>query len=548
MRVAIYSRYSSEGQREASIEDQNRNCEAYAKRQGWKVVERYADKAISGTQDETGREGYATMLKAARAKQFDVLLVEDLSRLSRDSMKTEEARRLFVFLKIRLIGISDGIDTASKGHKALSGFKGLMNDMFLDDLAEKTHRGLAGQALKGNNCGGRNYGYKHIPVLDSIQKDEYGRPKILAVRREIDEEQAKWVRQIFEWFAEGKSPRRIAEQLNQLKVPSPGASYRRRNPCARYGTWSASVLRGELDRATGILANPIYTGKLIWNRREWVRNPETKSKVPRLRPESEWIVTEQPELRIIPQPLWEKVEARRKDAAIGRLDKHRPRSPKYLLSSLLKCAVCEASFVVADAHRYACGGHINRGPSVCSNGLRVSRVLAEEKILAGLRQDLFTAEGLSLFIQETTKLLTERTQQRQPKRDRLTEVEAEIANIMTAIKAGILTPTMKSELEKAEAECARLKRVNDDPLDNVITLLPRAKERYHSLIERIGDLSTKHISQAREQIRTLVGEIWLTPTPEGYLTATLTGRYEGLVQLLSGGKTRLNRGGCGERI
>lgn len=84
------------------------------------------------------------MLKAAKATQFDVLLVDDLSRLSLDSIKTEEIRRLFVYLGIRMIGVSDGIDTAAKGHKTLSGFKGLMNDIFLDDLRDKTHRGLAG--------------------------------------------------------------------------------------------------------------------------------------------------------------------------------------------------------------------------------------------------------------------------------------------------------------------------------------------------------------------------------------------------------------------
>ena len=101
-------------------------------------------------------------------------------------MKTEEVRRLFVYLGVRLIGVSDGIDTATKGHKALTGFKGLMNDIFLDDLREKTHRGLAGQALKGNNCGGRVYGYKPVPVYHPTETDEYGRPKIVAVRRQID--------------------------------------------------------------------------------------------------------------------------------------------------------------------------------------------------------------------------------------------------------------------------------------------------------------------------------------------------------------------------
>lgn len=218
------------------------------------------------------------MLRAARARQFDVVLVDDLSRLSRDSMKTEEARRLFVFLKVRLIGISDGIDTAAKGHKALSGFKGRMNDIFLDDLRDKTHRGLAGHALKGNNTGGRNYGYKHVPTEHPTEKDEYGRPRILAVRRVIDEVQATWVRKIFEWYAEGKSPRQIAHELNQRKVPSPGASYHRKKPCARYGTWAASVLHGELHRSTGILTNPIYIGRMIWNRREWVRDPETSAR------------------------------------------------------------------------------------------------------------------------------------------------------------------------------------------------------------------------------------------------------------------------------
>jgi len=413
--------------------------------------------------------------------------------------------------------------------------------------------GLAGQAIKGNNCGGRNYGYRHVPVEHPTDKDEYGRPKILAVRRVIDEAQARWVRQIFEWYAGGKSPRQIAEELNQLKVPSPGASYRRRRPCARYGTWAASVLHGELHRATGILTNPIYIGRLIWNRREWLLNPETKRKLPKLRPESEWIETDQPHLRIIPQALWLKVQERRKAAANGRFDKHKSRSPKYLLSGLLKCAECESSFVMQSYYQYGCAGHKDRGGSVCGNGLKVSRTLAEQKLLAGIQRDLFTQERLDLFVKETTKLLAERTRQRQPERDRaqqrLTEVEAELSNIMTAIKAGILTASTKMELQKAELERDRLQQTvttTTANVDKVVTLLPRARERYRDVIEGIGALSSKHLPQAREQVRALVGEIWLTPTKEGHLEATLTGRYAGLLKLLSGGK--LNYEGCGGRI
>ena len=54
-----------------------------------------------------------------------------------------------------------------------------MNDLFLDDLAQKTHRGLAGQALKGNNCGGRNYGYKHVPIEHPTERDGVWPPENL---------------------------------------------------------------------------------------------------------------------------------------------------------------------------------------------------------------------------------------------------------------------------------------------------------------------------------------------------------------------------------
>jgi DNA invertase Pin-like site-specific DNA recombinase len=158
MRATLYARYSSEGQREASVVDQFRNCETRAEKEGWQIVERYADKGISGTKDETGREGYAAMLKAARAKSFDVLLVDDLSRLSRDEAELILTRRKLLFWGLRLVGVSDGYDSDAKGHKIQATMRGLMNDIFLDDLKAKTHRGMAGQALKGYSTGSRVYG------------------------------------------------------------------------------------------------------------------------------------------------------------------------------------------------------------------------------------------------------------------------------------------------------------------------------------------------------------------------------------------------------
>ena len=94
MRVAVYARYSSENQREASIEDQIRNCEKRVTQEGWSVTHRYQDKAISGNTNV--RPGYQQLLADAETKCFDIVLVDDFSRLSRDQVEAEQVRRRMV--------------------------------------------------------------------------------------------------------------------------------------------------------------------------------------------------------------------------------------------------------------------------------------------------------------------------------------------------------------------------------------------------------------------------------------------------------------------
>src|SRR4030065_847242 len=173
-RVAIYARYSTDMQREESIQDQYRNCNRYAEREGWQIIKRYKDEAISGAVKD--RPDYQKMLKDAEAKVFDILLIDDLSRLSRDNIETQGVIKRFKFWGIRVIGGSDGIDTDRKGYKIHAGLKGIMNEEYLDDLREKTIRGMEGQALKGFNCGGHSYGYKRIPIFSPSEKDKDGRP------------------------------------------------------------------------------------------------------------------------------------------------------------------------------------------------------------------------------------------------------------------------------------------------------------------------------------------------------------------------------------
>jgi len=81
-RVALYARYSSDKQREASIEDQIRLCEERARREGWKIVQTYTDHAISGA--SLVRPGIQALMQDAQGRKFDLVLTESLDRISRD--------------------------------------------------------------------------------------------------------------------------------------------------------------------------------------------------------------------------------------------------------------------------------------------------------------------------------------------------------------------------------------------------------------------------------------------------------------------------------
>lgn len=365
---------------------------------------------------------------------------------------------------------------------------------------------------------------------------------IVGAKREIDDAQAEVVRQIFNWYANGGSPRWIAGELNRRGVPAPGASYKRKKRTTLHGTWSPSVLHGDPKIGTGLLHNELYIGHLIWNRRDWVRDPDTNRKVPRLRPQAEWIEKDLPHLRIIDQALWDRVQTRQQSRPPMRKATP-PMNVKYLLSGLLKCGVCGSSFVMAGVHHYACAGYLNRRQ--CTNRIRVRRELVETKCLDGLRRDLLTPERVTLFVKETTRLWAERQHahgsQRVVAQMRLAVVEQELANLLTAIKAGLLTATTKAELLTLEAEQTRLRQTVAARQTEVVSLLPRLTERYAAVVNHLSALPSRGLGPMREQIRELVGEIRLVPTANGTLDAHLVGRYEGLLNLAVGGNTV----GCG---
>ncbi len=468
MRIAAYARFSSDAQREASLEDQLRNCREYATRQGWPAPEAFTDAAMTGSRAD--RPGYLRLL--ARAGEFDVLLVDDLTRLSRDNVEVQRVLRRLKFAGVRVIALADGYDSAREDAKLNAGLRGLMGELYLDDLAKKTHRGLKGRALKGASAGGLPYGYRVT---------ETG-------KRAIDEAQAAVVRRIFAEFAAGQSPRAIAAGLNRDGVPSPRGS-----------TWALTAIRADVRRGIGILGNPIYIGRQIWNRSQWVKHPETGRRVRQERSESEWIVREHPELAIVTQAAWDAVQRRLKP----RTGAYRGRPASHLLSGILRCGECGGPMVIIDRYRYGCGRAKDRG--TCSSTLRFRRDDAERQLLAGVRHELLSEAGFRAFQAAAIEKMRKRAPDAGALQREVDRLEREHGNVLAAIRAGIITPSTKAELERLEAAVVEARRAVEAAGQlQPAKILPRAREVWVRMVARLADVRDR--PAARAALRSLIGE------------------------------------------
>src|SRR6185437_5283719 len=208
MLVAIYARYSSELQRDASIEDQVRVCRARIEVEDWHLSATYTDHAISGA--SRLRPGYQKLLEDARAHAFDIVIAEALDRLSRDQEDVAALYKQLTFARVKLVTLAEG-----EINELHVGLKGTMNALYIKDLVQKTRRGLEGRVRQGRSGGGLCYGYDVVRELDARGEPVYG-------GRKIDEAEAAVVSRIFDAFAAGKSPRAIAHELNSESVPGPG--------------------------------------------------------------------------------------------------------------------------------------------------------------------------------------------------------------------------------------------------------------------------------------------------------------------------------------
>ena len=527
-RVALYARYSSDNQRDASIEDQLRQCRERASREGWTVVDSYSDRAISGA--SLIRSGIQELLADAQTGRFDMVLSEALDRISRDQEDVAA-----VFKRLRFAGVS--IVTLAEGEisELHVGLKGTMNALFLKDLALKTHRGIRGRIEAGKIGGGNAYGYRVVKTLDASGEPIRG-------EREIVEEQAEIVRRIFREYVTGKGPQKIAADLNREGIPSPSGK-----------RWSDTTIRGNRAVSSGILNCELYIGVIRWNRQRQMKNPETGRRVLRLNPESEWIRTDVPALRIVPQMLWDAAKARQDEltglyskqiegahegirrsvAANGNLNAtHRPRT---LLSGLLFCGCCGGSYARRGQDRYACTNHmLSNG---CDNAHTIARKVLEDRVLAGLRDRLMApeaaAEAMRAYAQETNRLNRERRTSGETTRRALADTAKAIAEIVRVIEQGGYHRALSTRLTELEARQDELNaRLSEAPAD-LPDIHPNIGDIYRRRIERLTE-ALNHPDDAREAaeaLREVIDRIVISPGKKrGDLQITLHGDLDTIVE------------------
>jgi site-specific DNA recombinase len=460
LRCAVYARYSSDRQSPASIEDQVRKCSEFAERHGWQILDGhiYSDAAISGATSE--RAGLKRLMAAAAAKSFDVVLVDDSSRLSRklaDALNLAEQLR---FAGIRLIFCSQGIDSDSEQGEILSAVHGIVDSLYIRELGKKTARGLEGRVLRSLHAGGKIFGYRSVPIEDSERRDNYGRRLISGARLAVNPEEAKIVRKLFELYANGLSIKSVTKQLNREGVRSP-------NPRAgRQRSWSPSSVRH-------ILRNERYRGIVTWGKTRKVRNPANGRRINRHRPEAEWTRVEVPEQRILSDALWNRVQERLAyvnrvfgdHAKKGGLLRSRAASSRYLFSGFLKCELCGSNLVIVSGagrnHRaadYGCPAHALRG--TCANASRIPSDVLERELLQTIQSEVLSDVAIDYVLSkletEIEKSLTDFEGELDSMRRRKAVLESELENLGQAFATGFDSPTIRAEITKREKEIAGL--------------------------------------------------------------------------------------------
>ena len=396
MTGVIYARYSSDNQREESIEGQIRECTEYAGKQGITILGTYTDRAYSAKTDN--RPEFQRMVKDSGKHLFDVVIVWKLDRFARNRYDSAHYKNILRKNGVRLLSAKENISDGPEGiilESMLEGFA----EYYSAELAEKVIRGMTENALKCKYNGGTvTYGY----TIDSKQYYQ------------IDPLTAPIVLDVFNKYADGYTIKDITDYLKEKQISS-----------ARNG-------RITFNTVSHMLHNRKYIGEYKYRD---VINPNG---IP----------------AIVPKELFEKVQERLEKNR--RAPARHKAEDDYLLTTKLHCGKCGV-FMVGESgtshtktvyHYYKCVNSKKRPKRCNKKAVRkqwIENLVVEETIKLVMNDALLEKLAdklIELQSQENTQLPLLRKQ--------LADTERGIANMINAIQQGVLTASTKKRLDELE--------------------------------------------------------------------------------------------------
>lgn len=548
MLAAIYARKSTEqrglNEEEKSVTRQIEHAKAYALKKGWTVSEDhiYSDDGISGA-EFVKRPGFIRLMRALKpTPPFQVLIMSEESRLGREQIQTACALQQITDAGIRcfyyLTDQERKLETALD--KMLVSVTSFASEMEREKTGQRVHDALRRKAAALQVTGCKVYGFDNREVLGADGQRLY----VVRIR---NEQEVTILRRIFTWYATGQwGLGAIAKELNAQGV---------RPPRGKDG-WAPTGIRSMLRRE-------LYRGVVVWNKTQAIMRHGTKTS--RKRPEQEWLRFDAPELRIIPEDLWQQVQqtlakhaavyAHKPDGTLVGWPNGASLRSAYLLSGLAQCGTCGGSLVSYKrkkkdgANKYICAYHHGRGATVCANSLRITQEALDSAFLHGLvsvLDDHLMAEAVKRALVEIRAGQTTFPDQRLALERQLSLVEARLRHFVELAATGRLTDTLHAELVKEEGEKKTLTKKLADlgALVRATTFDDRRIERV--LKAKVADLHaqlTAHPQTGRVLLqRLLEGRVVCTPFNDargrGY-SLKATGNYAALFS----GVVGINDGG-----
>ena len=399
MKAVIYARFSSEKQREESIDGQIRECREYAARNGITIIGTYIDRALSASKDTDKRIDFQKMVKDSAKRSFDLVLVWKLDRFARSRYDSAYYKSILKKNGVKVVSVTEPISNTAEGIILESLLEG-MAEYYSAELSEKIHRGLKENALKGINNGGVT------PLGYRIGADQ---------RLEVDEATAPIVREIFQRYTDGEMIKAIIQDLTER-----GITNSKGNPFTK-------------SSFNTLITNRKYIGEYKYMD---IVHPDA---IP----------------PIISADLFERAQRRKEK------NRHTPASQKavipFLLTTKLYCGECERMMLGESGtsktgniyYYYKCAGAKKK---LGCKKKAVKKDWIEDIVINQTMQMIMKTDILTRLVDKLYELQNEENSDLIYLKDKQKRIQTSIDNLVKAIEQGIITPTTKERLQELESE------------------------------------------------------------------------------------------------